>query len=46
MLRHPHISTTDLKVVFPDLTDVDPAILTRIDIEGTPTSIYLACVRY
>lgn len=34
MLRYPHISTRDLKVVFPELADVDPAILERIDIEG------------
>ncbi|KAF8509790.1 glucose inhibited division protein A-domain-containing protein [Gautieria morchelliformis] len=35
MLRHPHISTADLMVVFPGLADVDPAMLTRIDIEGS-----------
>jgi hypothetical protein len=37
MLRYPHISTRDLGVVFPELADVDPAILSRVDIEGKPT---------
>lgn len=37
MLRHPHIFTSDLRVVFPDLAEVDPAILARVDIEGMPS---------
>lgn len=35
ILRHPGINTTTLLPIVPDLADVDPQLLSRIDIEGT-----------
>lgn len=35
ILRHPGINTTKLLPIVPDLADVDPQLLSRIDIEGT-----------
>ena len=34
MLRYPKVSTAELKAALPKLEQVDPQILSRIDIEG------------
>jgi len=35
MLRHPGVTTSSLSHIIPELSDVDPLLLSRIDIEGT-----------
>jgi hypothetical protein len=39
LLRYPTLSSSDLKVAIPSLSDVDPRILARIDVEGTKSRI-------
>jgi tRNA uridine 5-carboxymethylaminomethyl modification enzyme len=39
LLRYPTLSSSDLKVAIPSLSDVDPRILSRIDVEGTKSRI-------
>lgn len=34
MLRHPYVSLANLIPMFPNLGEIDPAIMARIDIEG------------
>jgi tRNA uridine 5-carboxymethylaminomethyl modification enzyme len=34
MLRYPGVTTESMKAFIPDLTDIDPQLLSRIDIEG------------
>jgi tRNA uridine 5-carboxymethylaminomethyl modification enzyme len=40
LLRYPTLSSSDLKAAIPSLSDVDPRILARIDVEGTKSRIY------
>lgn len=34
LLRYPGVTTMNLKAIIPALSDIDPYILTRIDVDG------------
>ena len=43
LLRYPHVKSTDFVKSIPALSTLDPRVLARVDVNGTPLHFALPC---